>query len=109
MINAHVRRGDMVVVTKGKDRGKRGRVKRMLSNGRLEIEKVNMIKRHTRPTQKNPHGGIVEKEGSIAMANVALWCEKCGAPRRSHKQIDADGHKTRVCAECNNEFPSSGK
>lgn len=104
----HVRRGDMVVVTKGKDRGKRGRVKRVLTNGRLEVEKVNMIKRHTRPTQKNPHGGILEKEGSIAMANVALWCEKCAAPRRSRHRIDGD-HKTRVCVKCGNEFPSPEK
>lgn len=104
----HVRRGDMVVVTKGKDKGKRGRVKRMLSNGRLEVEKVNLIKRHTKPTQKNPHGGILEKEGSIAVANVALWCEKCNQPRRSRKQAGADGQVTRVCAKCSNEFPSAG-
>jgi large subunit ribosomal protein L24 len=106
--SGHVRRGDMVVVTKGKERGKRGRVKRVLTNGRLEVEKVNMIKRHTRPTQKNPHGGILEKEGSIAVANVALWCEKCGAPRRARSRVDGD-HKARVCAKCDNEFPSAGK
>lgn len=104
----HVRRGDMVVVTKGKDKGKRGRVKRMLTNGRLEVEKVNLIKRHTKPTQKNPHGGILEKEGSIAVANIALWCEKCAQPRRSRKHVGADGQSTRVCAKCESEFPSAG-
>jgi large subunit ribosomal protein L24 len=103
----HVRRGDMVVVTKGKERGKRGRVKRVLTNGRLEVEKVNMIKRHTKPTQKNPHGGILEKEGSIAIANVALWCEKCGQARRARKQVGADGQSARVCAKCSNEFSSA--
>lgn len=104
----HVRRGDMVVVTKGKDKGKRGRVKRMLTNGRLEVEKVNLIKRHTKPTQKSPHGGILEKEGSIAVANVALWCEKCSQPRRSRRQAGTDGQSARVCAKCSNEFPSAG-
>lgn len=108
-MKAHVRRGDMVVVTKGKDKDKRGRVKRMLRNGRIEVEKVNIVKRHTRPTQKNPHGGIVEKEGSIAISNVALWCERCSAGRRSRKQIDASGSKTRVCAKCGNEFPTPEK
>jgi ribosomal protein L24 len=61
---SHVRRGDVVVVTKGKDKGKRGKVLRVVGD-RLVIEKVNMIKRHSKPTQKNPQGGIVEKEGTI--------------------------------------------
>lgn len=108
-MKAHVRRGDMVVVTKGKDKDKRGRVKRLLRNGRIEVEKVNIVKRHTRPTQKNPHGGIVEKEGSIAISNVALWCENCGAGRRSRKQIDDSGSKTRVCVKCGAEFSSPEK
>jgi large subunit ribosomal protein L24 len=104
----HVRRGDVVVVTKGKDRGKRGKVKRILDNGRLEVEKVNMIKRHTKPTQQNPQGGIIDQEGSIAMANVSLWCDKCSAPRRSRKVIDESGAKTRVCAKCDGPFPNPG-
>lgn len=107
MANAHVRRGDMVVVTKGREQGKRGQVKRLIGNGRLEVEKVMMIKRHTRPTQKNPQGGIVEKEGSIAISNVALWCDKCGAGRRSRMQID-DGSKARVCVKCGSPFPTPG-
>jgi large subunit ribosomal protein L24 len=80
----------------------------MLENGRLEVEKVMMIKRHTRPTQQNPHGGILEREGSIAISNVALWCEKCAAGRRSKKQIDENGHKTRVCVTCGSPFPAPG-
>lgn len=105
---AHVRRGDMVAVTKGKDRGKRGKVKRILDNGRLEVEKVNMIKRHTKPTQQNPQGGIVDKEGSIAIANVSLWCEKCSSPRRSRKEVSENGEKTRVCVKCASPFPDAG-
>lgn len=105
---AHVRKGDTVVVTKGKEQGKRGKVKRVLSGkdgkARVEIEKVMMVKRHTKPTQKNPQGGIMDKEGTVAVSNVALWCEKCGAARRSRMQED-NGVKTRVCTKCATAFP----
>ena len=105
---SHVRRGDMVVVTKGKDRGKRGKVKRLVGNGRLEVEKVNMVKRHTKPSQQNQTGGIIDQEGSIAIANVALWCDKCSAPRRSHNQVDSAGNKSRVCVACDSPFSNPG-
>ena len=108
MANVHVRRGDTVVVTKGRERGKRGQVKRMVGNGRLEVEKVMMIKRHTKPTQKSPQGGIVEQEGSISAANVALWCEKCAGPRRARKVIDETGEKSRACVKCGSPFPNPG-
>ena len=101
---AHVRKGDTVVVTKGREQGKRGKIKRILKNGRVEIEKVMMIKRHTKATQKNPQGGIVDKEGSVALSNVALWCEKCAAPRRSRGAV-AEGRKDRVCVKCGTTFP----
>ncbi len=104
----HVRRGDMVVVTKGKDKGRRGLVKLVLPSGRIEVEKVNMIKRHTRPTQQSPQGGIVEKEGTIAISNVLLWCESCSAGRRARKRVDDAGRKARVCAKCGGEFASPG-
>jgi large subunit ribosomal protein L24 len=105
---SHVSRGDTVVVIKGRERGKRGMVKRLLKNGRVEIEKIMMVKRHTRPTQKNPQGGIVDVEGSVAIANVALWCESCSAPRRSRKTLDETGRKHRACVKCGNKFPNPG-
>lgn len=106
MAKTHVRRGDMVVVTKGKDRGKRGLVKRVLSNGRIEVEKVNMVKRHTKATQTNPQGGIIEKEGTIAIANVSLWCESCATGRRSRRVTDESGAKSRTCTKCDGSFPA---
>lgn len=105
---AHVARGDTVVVTKGREKGKRGKVKRILQNGRVEIEKVMMVKRHTRPTQKNPQGGIMDLEGSIAAPNVALWCESCSAPRRSRAGADSADKKVRVCVKCGTQFPRPG-
>jgi large subunit ribosomal protein L24 len=102
-----IARGDTVVVTRGKDKGKRGKVKRVLGNGRVEIEKVMMIKRHLRPTQQQPQGGIVDKEGSVALANVALWCETCGKAVRTRAQIDGD-NKVRVCTDKGHAFPNPG-
>ena len=66
-----IRKGDMVVVTSGKEKGKRGKVLRILTKtNRVVIERVAMVKRHTKPSQKSPQGGIVEKEGSVHISNV---------------------------------------
>lgn len=105
---AHVRRGDTVVVTKGREKGKRGKVKRVLPSGRLEVEKVMMVKRHMRPTQKNPQGGIQDIEGTIAIANVSLWCEACSAASRSKVVVDDKGRKGRACVKCGAAFFNPG-
>ena len=104
----HVRKGDQVVVIAGKEKGKRGRVLRLVTDkGRVVIERINMVKRHTKPTQRNPRGGILEKEGSVEASNVALWCGKCVAPRRA-KTEEKDGQKKRrVCVKCGTVFESA--
>jgi large subunit ribosomal protein L24 len=104
---AHVRKGDLVVVTKGKDKGKRGKVLRVVGQ-RLIVEKVNMIKRHSKPTQKNPQGGIVEKEGTIAIANVLLWDDKLGRGTRTKNVVEKDGSKVRVGVKSGTKFVSAG-
>jgi large subunit ribosomal protein L24 len=97
----HLRKGDQVVVITGKEKGKRGRVLRILTGkGRLVVERVNMVKRHTKPTQRNPRGGILDKEGTLELSNVALWCPKCGKGRR-HRIDEQEGQKKRrVCVKC---------
>jgi large subunit ribosomal protein L24 len=66
-----IRKGDMVVVTSGKEKGKRGKVLRVVKKtNRVVIERVMMVKRHTKPTQQNAQGGIIEKEGSVHISNV---------------------------------------
>ena len=113
---AHVRRGDLVVVTKGKDKGKRGKVLRVLQaksgergGARVIVEKVAMVKRHTKANQKNPNGGILEKEGTIAIANVALWDEKLGRATRTRWALSDDGDsKIRVGVKSGTKFPSAG-
>ncbi len=104
----HVRKGDQVVVIAGKEKGKRGRVLRLLTEKeRVVIERLNMVKRHTKPTQRNPRGGILEKEGSINVSNVALWCGKCVAPRRGKHEHNEGQPKRRVCVKCSTPFETA--
>lgn len=103
-----VRRGDTVVVITGKEKGKRGKVLRLLTKKhRVVVERVNMVKRHTRPTQSNPRGGIVEKEGSLELSNVALWCTKCSAGRRVKIEEKEGQKKRRICAKCASVFETA--
>ena len=104
----HVRKGDQVVVIAGKEKGKRGRVLRLVTDkGRVVIERVNMVKRHTKPTQRNPRGGILEKEGSVEASNVALWCGKCVAPRRAKSDEKEGQKKRRICVKCGTVFETT--
>ncbi len=101
MRSVHVRRGDTVAVIAGKERGKRGKVLRVLTaDGRVLIEHVNMIKKHQRPTQKLRQGGIIEREGPLALSNVLLVCGRCDTPVRTGIKVLADGRKLRVCKQC---------
>ncbi len=98
---AHVRKGDTVAVIAGRERGKRGKVLRILPDqGRVIVEHVNMIKKHQRPTQKLRQGGIIEREGPLALSNVLLVCSRCDRPSRTGVKILADGRKVRVCKRC---------
>ncbi len=104
----HVRKGDTVVVIAGKEKNKRGRILRILTGkDRAVVERVNMVKRHTKPTQANPRGGILDKEGTIALSNVALWCGKCGAGRRAKAELREGQKKRRVCVKCGSLFESA--
>jgi len=104
----HVRKGDNVVVISGKEKGKRGKILRLQTdNHRVVIERLNMVKRHTKPTQRNPRGGILEKEGSLELSNVALWCSKCAAPRRARIDDKANQKKRRVCYKCGAAFETA--
>jgi large subunit ribosomal protein L24 len=101
MRRAHVRRGDTVGVITGRERGKRGKVLRvLLEKGRVLVEHVNMIKKHQRPTQKLRQGGIIEREGPLALSNVLVVCSRCDKPARTGIKILADGRKVRTCRRC---------
>jgi large subunit ribosomal protein L24 len=97
-----IRKNDNVVVTTGKDRGKRGRVLKVLpEKNRLVVEGVNFIKRHTKPNpQRNIKGGLVEREASLHASNVQLVCPECGKPTRIGRKLLGDGRKVRICRKC---------
>lgn len=96
-----IKKNDTVVVITGKEKGKRGRVLSVYpSKDRLLIEKINMIKRHMKPTKKYAQGGIIEKEAPIHISNVMLLCPKCSKPTRIGNTALQDGRKVRVCKKC---------
>ena len=93
----NIRKNDTVLVTQGEFKGRRGRVLRvLLKEERLLVEGVNMMKRHTKPTNRNQKGGIVEREAPIHMSNVMAWCEAVGAPSRIIMRRLEDGTRVRV-------------
>ena len=96
-----LRKGDMVKVLAGKDKGKTGKViKAIPEKDRVIVEKINLIKKHKKPDQKTK-GGVVEKEGSIHVSKVGLLCNKCNAAVRVRNKILEDGKKVRICSKCN--------
>ncbi|HVW05600.1 MAG TPA: 50S ribosomal protein L24 [Vicinamibacterales bacterium] len=97
-----IRKNDNVIVTTGRDRGKRGRVLRVLpEQGRVIVEGVNFIKRHTRANpQKNVQGGIIEREAAVHASNVQLVCPECGARTRIGSRRLDDGRRVRYCVKC---------
>lgn len=100
----HVKKGDRVMVIAGREKGKSGQVMRVMpEEGRVLVEKTNMVKRHTRPNQKG-QGGIVEKEAPIAISNLMLVCTKCAEPTRvARKQLE-DGKRVRACKKCGEQL-----
>ena len=103
---AHVRKGDLVVVISGAYKGKRGKILRIVGD-RVIVEKVAMIKRHQKPTQKTPQGGIIDKEGTIHISNVALFDDKLGRGTRTKIASEGDT-KVRVGVKSGTKFPNAG-
>ena len=97
-----IRKNDSVMVIAGKERGKTGKVLRVLTDkDAVIIERLNMVKRHTKPRGPQQSGGIVEKEAAIHASNIMIMCDKCNAPARVGRKILADGKKIRICRSCN--------
>jgi len=98
----HVKKDDMVMIVAGKDKGKSGKVLRVLpEKERVLVENLNLIKRHTRPSQANSEGGIIEREAPIAISNVQLLCQGCNKPARTGIKVLENGNKVRFCKKCN--------
>ena len=98
-----IKKGDDVIVLAGRDRGKRGSVLQLLDNGRALVDSVNIVKKHVRPNpNKGETGGIVERESSIDLSNIAIYNSKTEKADRVGIKIDDDGKKSRI-------FKSSGE
>ena len=103
---ARIRKGDTVVVISGKDKGKTGKVTRILRDeDRVVVEGINMVKRHQRPTPRNPSGGIIEREQPIAACKVMPADPKTGKPTRVRFQTLENGKKVRIAAKSGDEIP----
>ncbi|MDR2862062.1 MAG: 50S ribosomal protein L24 [Syntrophobacterales bacterium] len=95
------KKGDLVKVTTGKDKGKEGKVLQLIKKkNRLLVEKVNMLKQHKKPDAKGK-GGILEKEGPVHISNVMLVCSKCNKAVRYGVRALDDNKKVRYCKKCN--------
>ncbi len=93
----HVKKGDNVIVISGKDKGKKGRIIYTYpKEGRVLVEGINFIKRHTRPSQDNPQGGIINKEAPIHSSNVMLIDPKTGKPTKIGSKVLKSGEKVRI-------------
>jgi len=101
-------KNDIVLVISGNYKGKKGKVLKVFpKERRVIVEGVNFIKRHTKPTQKNPQGGIVEKEAPIRVSNLMVVCPKCDVPSRLGRKVLEDGKRVRVCRSCGEMLVSS--
>jgi len=108
-MSLNIQRNDQVEVIAGSDRGKRGRVLRVLADeNRVLVEHVRMIKKNVRPNpQRNIKGGIAEQEAPVHLSNVALVCPNCGPTRVGHK-FEGDT-KVRVCKKCGQTLATKKK
>lgn len=101
MASVHVRKGDMVYVLSGKDKGKKGKVLAVNPDDSMVlVEGVNMSTKHKKPRSRYQQGGIIHQESPINSAKVMLICERCKAPTKVAKHVHDDGQKDRVCKRC---------
>jgi len=100
-----IKKNDTVMIVTGKERGKTGKVLRVLpEKGRVVIERLNMVKRHSKAKQAQGPQGIVEKEAPLHVSNVMLLCEKCNRPVRGRRRVLEDGRQVRVCHRCGEQM-----
>lgn len=97
----HVRTGDTVVVLSGREKGKKGKVIAVSpKEGKVIIEKVNLVKKHVKPRRMGEQGGIVEAEGAMYASKVQIVCPRCGKATRVGHKILEDGSRERICKKC---------
>ena len=104
-MRARIKKNDNVMVITGRERGKTGKVLRVLpAKQRALIERLNLVKRHQKPRGPQSPSGIVEKEAAIHLSNLMIMCDKCNAPVRMGKRLLEDGRSVRVCRRCGDQL-----
>ncbi|MFH1791362.1 MAG: 50S ribosomal protein L24 [Candidatus Omnitrophota bacterium] len=100
-----IKKNDMVIVNAGRDKGKSGKVLRVLrSDDKAIVEGVNFTKKHVRKTREDQQGGIIHREGPIHMSNLAIFCKRCAKGVKVGYSVLKDGSKSRYCKKCNELF-----
>ncbi|HCL90921.1 MAG TPA: 50S ribosomal protein L24 [Candidatus Atribacteria bacterium] len=95
------KKGDNVLVITGEDKGKKGKIVRIFpKKTEVIVEGVNFLKKHSKPTQKVPQGGIVKQEGTLHTSNIRLICNKCNKPTAIRREKIKEGKRVRVCKKC---------
>ena len=103
---ARIKKGDTVAVLSGKDRGKTGKVLQVWpERERALVERINLVKHFERRTQQNQAGGIIEREGTVALAKLAVLCPKCRRGVRIGWSVSGGGSKQRICRRCKDLLP----
>ncbi len=101
MNKVHVKTGDTVIVLSGKDKGKKGKVLAVSpSEGKVIVEKINMVSKHVKPRRMGEPGGIIKAEGAFYASKVQIICPRCKEATRVGHKIYEDGTKGRVCKKC---------
>ena len=105
MSKVHVKTGDTVMVMSGKSKGLISKVLVVSpKEGKVIVEKANIVKKHIKPRRQGEQGGIIEAEAAMYACKVQLYCGKCKAPTRAKHDFDKDGKKIRICAKCGKEL-----
>ena len=105
MRKMHIKRDDTVKVIAGVDKNKTGKVLEVLpSEGKVIVEGVGMVTKHTKPRKQGEVGGLVKKEAAIDASKVMHICSKCNKPTRIGRKVLEDGKKVRICKHCNETF-----
>lgn len=100
-VKFNMKKGDQIKVIAGKERGKTGKILRVIPKKKsVVVEKINMVKRHSRPTAKARQGGIIEKEAPLHISNVIVICSKCNASVKVGRKLLEDGKRVRYCKKC---------
>jgi len=104
-VGFHIRKNDLVEVLSGKEKGKTGKVLRVYpKKDRVLVEKVNFVKRHSRPSGQTRQGGIIQKEAPLHVSNVLLVCPKCNQGKRMGSKVLEDGKRALVCRDCGEQM-----